>query len=270
MKLAYTVATPDTADAAMLAVRGDLEANFRLLAGLGYAGAELMVRDPARLNAAAIARAAGDLGLAVPAVSTGQLRKEDGLSLAAPEEKARAAAIDRTRSVIDFAARFGAQVNIGTLRGHLGKSAAAREAATDSLHALLEYARSAGVGLAIEPQCRFVIDWLNSVAETLCYLERFGGARPSLLFDVYHAMLEERSVAAAAVRARSAISWVQVSDSNRMAPGAGQLAIADALRVLRALGYEGFVSVECLQRPDSETAARQAARYLAPLLDEEF
>jgi sugar phosphate isomerase/epimerase len=73
-------------------------------------------------------------------------------------------------------------------------------------------------------------------------------------------------VAAAAVRARAAISYVQVSDNNRMAPGGGHLAVADVLRVLRALGYDGYVCVECVQKPDS---AARAARYLAPLLDEE-
>jgi sugar phosphate isomerase/epimerase len=198
------------------------------------------------------------------------VRKEDGLSLASIDPGSRQRAIDRTCAVIDFAASFGAQVNIGTLRGHLGaQRGETQKLATDALARLLEYADGAGVILAIEPQSRFVIDWLNSSDETLRYIQGFAGPRPSLLFDVYHAMLEERSVAAAAIRARAAISYVQVSDSNRLAPGCGQFAVADALRVLRALDYNGYVSVECLQRPDSKTTATRAARFLTPLLDEE-
>ncbi len=270
MKLAYPVATSDTADPTMLALRGEIERAFERLAGLGYQGVELMVRDPAALDAAAIARAAAAQGLTVGAVSTGQLRKEDGLSLAAADEGIRRAATGRTRAVIDFAATFGAQVNIGSLRGHLGPGGAGRGRATESLALLLEHAGRAGVRIALEPQCRYVIDWLNAVEETLRYREEFPGPKPWLLFDIYHAMLEERSVAAAAVRAREFITWVQVSDSNRLAPGGGQMGVADAVRVLRALGYEGFVSVECLQIPDSISAARQAASYLQPLLEEKW
>lgn len=36
MKLAYTVATPDTADSTMLALRGDPGESIQLLARLGY------------------------------------------------------------------------------------------------------------------------------------------------------------------------------------------------------------------------------------------
>jgi sugar phosphate isomerase/epimerase len=271
LKIAYTVATPDTNDRSMLALRGGLAGSFQILADAGYNGAELMVRDPGLLDAAEIKRLAADNGLRIPAVSTGQLRKEDGLSFTSPDATVRSLAVDRTRRVINFAAEFGAQVNLGSLRGQLppgDERNPALEASAACLRTLIEYAANAGVGLAVEPQCRFVINWLNSVAETLRFFETLGGSHPTLLFDVYHAMLEEQSVAAALVQAYPHISWVQVSDSNRMAPGSGQLAIADAVRVLRALGYDGFLSVECIQRPDGETAARRSARFLAPLLDE--
>jgi hypothetical protein len=41
MKLAFPVATPETRDETMLALRGGLEANFDRLAKLGYHGVEL-------------------------------------------------------------------------------------------------------------------------------------------------------------------------------------------------------------------------------------
>lgn len=271
MKLAYTIATPDTSDTGVLALRGDLIENFRTLAELGYEGAELMVRDPARLSVDQIRSIAGDRNLRIAAVSTGQLRKEDGFSLAHLEDRERERAIARTRDVIDFAAELDAQVNIGTLRGHLPAGPARAEglaAARDSLQNLLAYGAEKGVRLALEPQCRFVINWLNTVRETLDWIEGFPH-RAFVLFDTYHAMLEERSISAAMIHAYPSISWVQISDSNRRAPGSGQMHLGEPIRVLRALGYQGFVCVECLPQPDGATAARQAAHHLHPYLREE-
>lgn len=272
MKLAFTVATPDTHDANMAAFRGDgLEHAFSTLAQLGYDGAELMVRDPAELDCAQIESLAAKYGLAIPAVSTGQLRKEDGLTLNACDPEVRGKAVRRTCRVIDFAARFGAQVNIGSLRGQMPagtEGAAAMAAVRASLTELLGYAESRGVLLAVEPQCRYVSNWLNTVAETMEFAQSFPGERLHILLDVYHAMLEEKSVAAAMIAGRERISWVQFSDSNRGAPGEGQLHFGEHIRVLDALCYTGYLSVECNPFPDAESAARQAAAHLKPLLAE--
>jgi len=51
IRLCYTVATPECEDPNMLALRGPLSGSFELLAGAGYAAAELMVREPQRLDA---------------------------------------------------------------------------------------------------------------------------------------------------------------------------------------------------------------------------
>lgn len=271
MKLAFTVATPDTHDPGMAAFRGDLHSGFGTLAEIGYDAVELMVRNPAELHAGELRKLAERSGLRIPAVSTGQLRKEDNLSLNATEPSRRALAVQRTREVIDFAAEFGAQVNIGTLRGQMPtgpQRALAIAAARESLEQLVTYASAKAVRLALEPQCRYVCNWLNTVDEVREYITSFGSVHPWMLFDVYHAMLEERSVAAAMIRVRDLMTWVQFSDSNRLAPGTGQMHFGEHIRVLRALGYEGYVSVECLPVPSAEAAARQARQHLIPLLEE--
>lgn len=273
MKLAFPVATPETHDETMLALRGELEANFDRLAELGYHGVELMVRQPAELDAAGIRSAARARSLQVVAVSTGQLRKEDGLQLCALDRDARERAISRGREVIEFAAALGApQVNVGMFRGTLPAADAmesARRAGTEAFAALVAHAHARGVAVAVEPQSRFVVNWLNTVEETLTWIDGFAGpGRPRILFDAYHAMLEERSIAASLIRAMPHVSYVQVADSNRLAPGQGHLPLADFVRVLRALGYQGFLGVEVLQKPSGLAAATAAALALRPLLDE--
>lgn len=253
MKLCFTVATPDTKDPQMLALRGDLSASFRLLGELGYDAAELMVRDPSELNPAEIGRQAGDCGLVIRAVSTGQLRKEDGLQLCSPDASLRRRAIDRTKAVLDFAAALGAQTNIGTLRGTLP----GREWGVASLVELLAHSPR----IAVEPQCKWITNWIHTVEDAQALIAECGGL--SILLDFYHAELEEASVPAAVFAAAGQISWVQVSDSNRKAPGWGHWNFAEHFRLLRAIGYEGYVSVECLPWPTAEKAARQAIRALS-------
>jgi sugar phosphate isomerase/epimerase len=289
VKLAYAVATPDTVDATMLAMRGPLARSFATLARLGYSGVDLMVRDPAALEPDALAGLAADHGLTIVSLSTGQARKEDGLSLASLDEGARTRAVDRGRAFLTLAGRLGAQVNIGTLRGTLPDGPdrpAARAAAVGGLRILLAEARAIGVRLAIEPQCRYISNWINTVSEARALAAELAepDARPSrgdvaqgrvqgredglaLLLDLYHLELEEASVYAAIVDAGRLTTLVQVADSNRLPPGAGHAPFGELLRVLAAVGYDGFVAVEALQRPDSDEAAARAARHLLPLLE---
>jgi sugar phosphate isomerase/epimerase len=231
-----------------------------------------MARAPRELDAARIRELAGDFNLAIACVSTGQLRKEDGLQLCHLDRAERERAVARTKEVIDFTREVGAsQVNIGTLRGHLPSSdfrEGAREAAAESINELLDYALKREVGIALEPQNRFISNWLNSVGETLDWMSRFRHSNLSLLFDAYHALFEEASVYAALIRAFPRISHVQVADSNRLAPGGGQVQFGELLRVLAALDYHGYVSVEVLPVPSGAEAATRAARCLLPLIED--
>lgn len=269
MKLAYTVATPDTADAGMFAMHGPLEGSFETLARLGYDGAELMVRDVSQLQAATIKAAAATHKLEIKAVSTGQLHKEDHLSLNDIDRDRRKLAVSRTKAVVDFAAEFGAQVNIGNLRGHLPVTGSRQDSVARTRESLVDIAAHAAsnkVTIGLEPQCRFVMNWLNTVAETIEFIRSMETRNVKLLFDVYHAGMEEASVFASMIVARDRLSWIQVSDSNRRAPGMGRVHFGDVLRVLDALGYTGYVSVECLPVPDALTAADTAIRHLRPLI----
>jgi 5-keto-L-gluconate epimerase len=273
MKLAYTVATPEVADEKICALRGPLEESLKLLASNRYHGVELMVRDPGRLNPHNIKGLLSELNLGIAAVSTGQLRKEDGLQLCHLDATKRSLAVKRAREVIDFSSSIGApQVNIGTLRGQLPEDIDQREsalsAAEDSFRQLLDYADKKGMRVAVEMQNRFVINWLNSTKETLEWISRFKSPRLSVLFDAYHALFEEPSVYASLIRAFPYISHVQVADSNRLAPGSGQFNFGDFIRVLRSLDYKGYISVEIQSLPDSKTAVEKSAYHLLPLMAE--
>jgi D-psicose/D-tagatose/L-ribulose 3-epimerase len=194
---------------------------------------------------------------------------EDWLSLCHLDPGVRSRSVDRLRDAADLAAAAGAQLNLGAVRGQLPheRREAAADAARESFHHVIAHARAAGVPVAVEPLSRSVCNWINSVEEAIQWIAQFE-PQPSLVFDVYQLSHEEPSVHAALIRAWPHLSFVRISDSNRCAPGLGHYPFPETVRILAALGYQGYLSVECRQSPDSATAARQAAAYLAPLLAE--
>jgi len=94
MKLAYTISASPTRFAAVGQGR-DVRSAIEYLAGLGYAGAELAIRDPAEVNLDEVAATAARARVVVPAIGTGQAFLEEGVALAAAEEEVRERAVER-------------------------------------------------------------------------------------------------------------------------------------------------------------------------------
>ncbi|HKI88988.1 MAG TPA: sugar phosphate isomerase/epimerase family protein [Draconibacterium sp.] len=273
MKLSFTVATPDVNDAGILALRGDLEKNLKSLSEYGYHGVEFMIRDVNQLSVEKIKRICDDNSLDISAVSSGQLAFEDNLVISSPETKIREMTIERMKETIDFTQALGCSiVNVGTIRGQLPsdpeKSKEADRVAAESMRQILDYAEDSKIIIAFEPQCRYVVNWHNTLKDTFGWMQKINGQNFKILFDVYHTMIEENSIIASIIKYLEDIAHIQFSDSNRLWPGAGMMDFPEIIRVLKALDYSGYVSVEVLQKPTGLIAAKNAAKYLLPLIAE--
>ena len=88
MKLSFTISASPTRFAAVAQQR-DLRSSIEYLAGLGYEGVELAIRDPAQVNLDEAAATAARVGVGVPAIGTGQAFLEEGMALTAPEAGVR-------------------------------------------------------------------------------------------------------------------------------------------------------------------------------------
>jgi sugar phosphate isomerase/epimerase len=154
VKTGLVICGPDVAYGPLALLSGPFEEKVAKAAQLGYDGIELMVRDPAGLDWAAVKNTLAAAGLEVPQVVTGELFGTDGLCLVTADEALRRRAEARTRSVIDLAAYLGAMVNIGRLRGQLkllGNVPDAQAIAVERLRRVVAYAASLGVRITLEP-----------------------------------------------------------------------------------------------------------------------
>lgn len=267
MKLAYSVATPD-APGPLMSFYGDFKQNVADIKAIGYDALELFVRDPADMDVGAVGRIIEQSGLAVAAVGTNPAMTQDGLTLLSSDAEIRQRAVQRVLDAVDFAAPYGAPICIGKYRGTLWKDdrdAAMRELA-GAFRRICEYADKKGVGIMLEPQNRWNIDNLNTTAEAADWIDTLGCANLGILYDTYHGDLTEVSVAAGIVAARGKIGFVHCSDSDRLPPGTGHIHLADAFAVLKAIGFDGYVSMEIAQKPNSQAAAATAFATVSYIL----
>lgn len=267
MKLSIVVSTqPAQFQAATF--QGGLEDNLARIAQLGYDGVELAIRDPKLVEQDALIDLLKRHNLAVPAIGTGQAWGEEGLSFTDPAETVRRAAIERIKSHFPFAARVGAMVIIGLIRGTLNSGISQDQAMTwlvDALKECSEAASAQGVKLALEPINRYETTLINTAAEGLDLIDRVGSDSFGLLLDTFHMNIEEPSLEESMRRTGKRIFHFHVADSNRWYPGAGHINFYYLLRVLNELGYRGYVSGEFLPFPDAATAAEKALGYLRGL-----
>jgi len=258
MKLSLAL-TPAPTIFAPLLYAGDLPRGLRRAAELGYDGVELNLRDPSAEDLDWIIAAARGHGLEIISLGTGQAYLADGLSVAAGDPAVRGRLVERLKKHVDFAARVGAQVVLGGVRGRFQGDAAERraqyEGGLDVARQVVDYATPRGVTITLEPINRYESNFINTVEDAQAFIR--DAERPALgiLLDTFHMNIEEASMTGAIRQAGRWLTHVHFVDSNRRAPGMGHIDFAALIATLREVGYRGYLSGEFLPLPDDETAA---------------
>jgi sugar phosphate isomerase/epimerase len=251
--------------------KGDLGQNLKQIAGLGYNGVELAIRDPRDLDLDSLHKKIISSKLAVPAIGTGQAWGEEGLSFTDPDSEIRKAAIERVKNHILVAARFGAIIIIGLIRGIVKPGVTVEQADDMLMDALVQCCTAAqtnGIRLAIEPINRYETTLLNTVSQGLDLIEKIGLDNFGLLLDTFHMNIEEPNMEASILSSGNRIFHFHVADSNRHHPGAGHLDFKSILGTLRKTGYRGWISGEFLPIPDAGTAAGNNLSFIKQCLHE--
>jgi sugar phosphate isomerase/epimerase len=261
--------TPERAKFGPLLFAGDWQRGLETAARLGYDAVEVSLRDPQSEAVKALGKAIQSSGLALSAVATGQSYYNDGLSPTSSDLHIRRKLLDRMKGHIGFAARWGAFVIIGGVRGRLEGAAATfseqRERALEEFCRYAEYARERNVGLVIEPINRYETNYINTVQEALEVIRSIGAGNLSVLGDTFHMNIEEVSISGALEEAGDSLGYVHLADSNRWAPGQGHIDFAEVANTLHSLGYGGYIGAEVLPLPDSDAAARWAIEFFRNL-----
>lgn len=235
---------------------GNLTEGIAAARDFGYDCVELHVRAPEELELVRLQTALDESGMAVGALGTGRVYVDDGLSLIDPET--RDEALRRLSGFIDAAATLRAKVIIGCMRGNVPAPDRLQECLGllgEAMRRADAYANERGVTLLLEAINRYENNYLCSVYDAAAFIRNTGLLSTGILADTFHMNIEERDLATAIRENVGLIRYVHAADSNRQYPGAGHTDFVSIFAALKAGGFDGEISAECLPVPNDETAA---------------
>jgi sugar phosphate isomerase/epimerase len=123
----------------------------------------------------------------------------------------------------------------------------------EGLHLLGEHAAQVGAVLLLEPLNRYEDHMVNTLADAASLVREVGLDTVRVIGDTFHMSIEEADISTAIRGAGSVLAHVQLGDTNRLEPGAGHLDWPELLGALNAIGYSGWLAMECgLSGPSAE------------------
>ncbi|MFD6418935.1 sugar phosphate isomerase/epimerase family protein [Streptomyces sp. NPDC060194] len=137
-----------------------------------------------------------------------------------------------------------------------------REILLAGLTEMGEHAAREGVTLYLEPLNRYEDHMVNRLDQAVDLIREVGLDSVKVGIDAYHMNIEETDPAAAILAAAPYIGHAQVSDSNRMQPGAGHLDWPAWLNALDAAGFDGYLALESRLAGEPLEAVRSVPAFL--------
>jgi D-psicose/D-tagatose/L-ribulose 3-epimerase len=236
----------------------------------GFDGIEFPVLDTQNFPAQAIRKELERVGLE----ATGVTVVPGGMHLGSSDASVRTRTREHLKTCIRLTAEAGATLLSGPMYSPVGYLTGVRRTAdewkyaVESWQALAPVAKDAGVEIGIEPLNRFETYFLNTAADGAKFCEAVGHPSIGLLFDTFHANIEEKTVGDALRSAAPHLKHLHTCENDRGTPGTGHVAWTEFFATLRSIGYDRWMTIESFGFSLGELSAAAAIwRDLAPTVD---
>ena len=233
----------------------------------GFDGVEVSMFNPAEFATAVIRKGVEANGLEVTICSV----IPGGLNMISDDAAVRAKTRTHMQDCIKTADDGGARLIAGPLYSPVGYLPGRRRTADEwkwavecyqSLGGLLE---KHNVTIAIEPLNRFETYFLNTAADAVKLCDEINHPRVGILFDTFHANIEEKDIAAGYRTVARHLKHVHTCENDRGIPGSGHVEWPAVFQALRDLKYDGWLTIESFGFTLGELSAAAAIwRDLAP------
>jgi sugar phosphate isomerase/epimerase len=115
----------------------------------------------------------------------------------------------------------------------------------------------------LEPLNRYEAFFLRRVEQAVELAARVDHPRVTALGDLFHMNIEESHLGEPLRRAGNRLGHVHIADNNRLEPGQGCLDFRTPFAALKALDYQGYLSIECSRLSgDPATALPATVHFL--------
>ncbi len=212
----------------------------------GFDGVEVSMFHPAEFATSVIRKGTQENGLEVTICSV----IPGGLNIISDDAAVRAKTRTHMQDCIKTAADVGAQLIAGPLYSPVGYLPGRRRTPDEwkwavecyqSLGGLLE---QHNVTIAIEPLNRFETYFLNTAADAVKLCDEINHPRIGILFDTFHANIEEKNIADGYRTVARHLKHVHTCENDRGIPGSGHVEWPAVFQALRDLKYDGWLTIE--------------------------
>lgn len=190
-----------------------------------------------------------------------------------PDPARRRACVDVLKRYIDIAAELGAtgpiSVPIFNRNARLPDMSpwkTQHEAEIELLqHILEEIARHAAgtkTCLLLEPLNRYESNALRDVEEAADLCRAVGGKGVRVMADFFHMHIEQPNTPKSFAAIADVLGHVHLADNTRKEPGTGDIDFIASFKVLKQIGFDGYMAFECSLSHNAEVALPKSVAYL--------
>lgn len=216
------------------------------LKGMGFDGVELPMFDLNVEKFRKLGNRLTSLGLERTAVTV----STDDANPISPDAKIREAAVNRLKLAVDCVAAAGATHLCGPLHSALGTFSGAGPTADewsrakDVLAKVADHAKANNITLVCEYLNRFECYFLTNAADDARFCREVNHPNLRMMYDTFHANIEEKDLAAAMRGCWDQVVHVHISENDRSTPGEGHVDWDTTFKTLKELKYDGWLMVE--------------------------
>ncbi|MGC8640550.1 MAG: sugar phosphate isomerase/epimerase family protein [Isosphaeraceae bacterium] len=166
------------------------------------------------------------------------------------DAKVRDAAVQHIDRALECGQQFGCEILCGPLHSALGAFTGTGPTddefkyGVETLRRAAERARERGIKLALESLNRFECYFLTTAAQNVRFVRAVGHPFCKMMYDSFHAHIEEKNQAQAILTSAAETIHVHVSENDRGTPGTGQVDWTSFWSGLKQTGYKGYVTIE--------------------------
>jgi D-psicose/D-tagatose/L-ribulose 3-epimerase len=233
----------------------------------GFDGIEVPLLHPREFAATDIRRGleANGLECTICSILTG------GLNMLSADTSVRQKTRIHLEECAEAAAEAGARIIAGPLYSPVGLFTGTRRTQDEWKRAIECYQTLGpaltryGVTVAIEPLNRFETYFLNTAADAVALCDAIDHPNVGILFDTFHANIEEKDVAAGYRTVARHLKHVHTCENDRGIPGTGHVDWPGVFQALHDIHYDGWLTIESFGFALGElSAAASIWRDIAP------
>ena len=174
----------------------------------------------------------------------------DGLTMIGEDAGVRGRTVSHLKDLIKTAADAGVKMMAGPIYSPVGYLPGRRRTADEWKWAVEGHQQLGDTlaandfTMAIEPLNRFETFFLNTAADAFALAEQIGHPNVGILFDTFHANIEEKDIAAGIRTVGKHIRHFHSCENDRGIPGSGHVEWPAVFAALRELGYNNWLTIE--------------------------